>query len=183
MAVHLQPPSRLSLWPQSTTHRTAPHSSEARTVAPPLVRRHIKPITSSSDVLFSSPGVALLLANPVSCCASHNISLHPPRSNRVVKSGGTPGFWLVFSCTITNRTTYLACETMRVEFLLRVCFHVWALNSAIAYRAKRLVESVVVAMTVRMVIHDIEVCRLKWLLARSAHKASLVVPPGESSIC
>jgi hypothetical protein len=73
-------------------------------------------------------------------------------------------------------------EAVRVEFLLCVRLNVLSLDSSIAACAKRVVDFVVVAMTIWKVVVDVEIRGLERLLAGCTDEAISVIAAGETTI-
>jgi hypothetical protein len=65
----------------------------------------------------------------------------------------------------------MALEAIFVVLLLPFCLKILAFNTLITSVAERVIELVVMALAKWIILHDIESCCFKWLLASLANKA------------
>ena len=73
-------------------------------------------------------------------------------------------------------------EAVRVELLVLLSFEVWSLNTSIAVSAQRVVQLVVMVLTVGVVVDDIEVGGGKRRVTGLADETLLMVASCQSAI-
>jgi hypothetical protein len=74
-----------------------------------------------------------------------------------------------------------ACEASGMELLLRVCLEILPFDTAVAGIAERPVELVVMMLTIRRIVVDIELCCWEAVTTCSANETRPVIAPGQTA--
>ena len=73
------------------------------------------------------------------------------------------------------------CEASRMELLTSVCLQVLTFDTAIAGIAERPIELVVMVLTIRRIVVDIELCSREAVTACSANETGSVIASGQAA--